>query len=104
MSRSEADHMPPIYRPDAYAKICTSADDERSIAHEPPSNLVLNWGGKEPQDDRECARLQARSERHCRHRGAIMDRIATEEAVRLLLSAIRVRLHKAGQIAQDRDA
>jgi hypothetical protein len=33
-----------------------------------------------------------------------MDRIATEEAVRLLLSAIRVRLHKAGRIAQDRDA
>ena len=36
--------------------------------------------------------------------GVIIDHIATEEAVRLLLSAIRVRLHKAGRIAQDRDA
>jgi hypothetical protein len=33
-----------------------------------------------------------------------MDRIATEEAVRLLLSAIRVRLHKANRITQDRAA
>src|SRR6266404_4705708 len=61
--------------------------------------------GNEPENDPLSARLHGPAERHCAHRhGAFMDRTATDQAIKVLLSEIHRRLDDAARIAKAAEA